>query len=113
MEVNLIAVLFNRFDVKDAVKTILSHDCDFSENEEYFREDTLELGFENEADRVGKEFADKYKEVTSKLIGEVLEYSTGDTQFIVGNGTYTDTYDYHVDVINDTQVYVSVAYGSN
>lgn len=34
---------------------ILEQDNDFSENEDYFREDTLELGFENEAERVSKE----------------------------------------------------------
>ena len=30
-------------------------DCDLTENEEYFKDDTLELGFENEADRRVKE----------------------------------------------------------
>jgi len=34
---------------------ILEHDNDFVENEEYYRPDTLELGFENEAERVSKE----------------------------------------------------------
>jgi len=41
---------------------ILEQDCDFSQNEEYYREDTLELGFKNEAERVSKEIFDKHKE---------------------------------------------------
>ena len=32
----------------------LEIDADFKENEEYFREDTIELGFKNEAERVAK-----------------------------------------------------------
>ena len=33
----------------------LFFDNDFTENEDYFRDDTLELGFENEAERVASE----------------------------------------------------------
>ena len=39
--------------------SILEQDNDFSENEDYFRIDTLELGFENEAERVSKEIFEK------------------------------------------------------
>lgn len=38
---------------------ILAQDNDFSENEDYFREDTLELGFKDEAERVSKEIFEK------------------------------------------------------
>ena len=34
-------------------------DLDFTENEDYFREDTLELGYENEAERLATEFLEK------------------------------------------------------
>ena len=33
----------------------LSMDSDYSENEEYFREDTIDLGYENEAERISEE----------------------------------------------------------
>lgn len=39
----------------DMVK-LLSFDLDFTENEEYFRDDTLELGYENEAERIVDEY---------------------------------------------------------
>jgi len=50
---------------KDEVKTLLeslvSVDNDLTENEEMFRDDTLELGYESEADRVINEaLADGY-----------------------------------------------------
>ena len=40
---------------------LFSFDSDFTENEEYFREDTLELGFKNEAERCSKELFEKHK----------------------------------------------------
>ena len=39
--------------------SILEQDNDFSENTDYYRPDTLELGFENEAERVSKEIFEK------------------------------------------------------
>lgn len=45
---------------KEKIKTgfynIFSQDCDFTENEEYFREDTLSLGYKDEADRLLSEY---------------------------------------------------------
>ncbi len=38
---------------------ILFFDSDFTENTEYFREDTLELGYESEAERLATEFLEK------------------------------------------------------
>ena len=44
---------------ENSLISILEQDNDFSENEDYFRIDTLELGFENEAERVSKEIFEK------------------------------------------------------
>jgi hypothetical protein len=46
----------NEQDVLDRLMDILFQDNDLTENEEYFREDTLSLGFESEADRIVKEY---------------------------------------------------------
>lgn len=50
---------------------ILEQDNDFSQNEEYYRPDTLELGFENEAERVSKEIyeANKLDLKDDELVG--------------------------------------------
>ena len=75
-----------------------SIDADFSENEEYFREDTLELGFENEAERCSKELFEKFKdkfyegayqEVLEEALEEAGDTSFEGTQHIIGNGSYT------------------------
>ena len=47
---------------ENSLISILEQDNDFSENEDYFRIDTLELGFENEAERVSKEIFEKIKQ---------------------------------------------------
>ncbi|HEY6143780.1 MAG TPA: hypothetical protein VIV55_10250 [Flavobacterium sp.] len=46
---------------ENTLQPIFEIDSDFSENEEYFRDDTLELGFENEAERCSKEIYDTFK----------------------------------------------------
>ena len=42
-------------DVYESLYSLIEQDCDLSENEDYFSDDTLELGFKNEADRIVKE----------------------------------------------------------
>ena len=93
----------------------LSMDRDYSENEEYFREDTIELGYENEAERISEEMynrlIDEYNENPNyseeerlKCIEDILEElandSTLDSTFILGNESYTWQYDITV-VCND------------
>jgi len=77
-----------------------AHDSDFYENEEYWREDTLTLGFNNEAERCSKELYEKYFsdapdgyiETLDAALEEAAEYSVNGTQFIAGNKTYTSEY---------------------
>jgi len=75
-------------------------DSDFYENEEYWREDTLELGFNNEAERCSKELYDKYfadapdgyMETLDAVLDEAACMSIDGCQFIAGNTTYTSEY---------------------
>lgn len=46
----------NEEEVKEALLSLLNSDNDLTENEEYFREDTLGLGYENEAQRIVDEY---------------------------------------------------------
>ena len=45
----------NEQDIIEGLKSLIEQDCDLSENEDYFRDDTLELGYDNEVDRIVKE----------------------------------------------------------
>jgi len=42
--------------VVDSLYEIMEQDNDLTENEDYFQDDTLELGYESEADRIVKEY---------------------------------------------------------
>ena len=46
----------NEQAVLDTLMEIMEQDNDLTENEDYFQEDTLELGYESEADRIVKEY---------------------------------------------------------
>jgi len=48
-----------KIDVIESMMGVLEHDSDLSDNEEYFREDTLALGYTSEADRIVKEYIKK------------------------------------------------------
>jgi hypothetical protein len=71
----LITHQINKGDVNErSLIGILEQDCDFSQNEEYYREDTLGLGFNNEAERVSKEIFDKHKNLLDKDKEDFDEY---------------------------------------
>ena len=92
--------------------SFLSIDNDFSENEEYFREDTLSLGFESEAERCSKELYDKffpkgecegYEETLSEALNYGAEMSVNGNQFILGNQTFTSSFEISLVRTNENQ----------
>jgi hypothetical protein len=92
--------------------SFLSIDNDFSENEEYFREDTLSLGFESEAERCSEELYDKffpkgeytnYEETLSEALNYAAEVSVNGNQFILGNQTYTSNFEISLVCTNENQ----------
>jgi len=89
-----------------------SIDSDFSDNEEYFREDTLKLGFNNEAERCSKELFDKFKEkfnkgnysdVLDEALEEAAQRSVEGNQFILSNNTYTSEFYISMICINEKE----------
>ena len=65
-------------DVFQGLLSLLEVDADLTENEEHFRDDTIELGFENEAERIVKEEL-KDKEINDiegfkQVVRKVAEY---------------------------------------
>ncbi|MCS5623721.1 MAG: hypothetical protein NZ735_07175 [Candidatus Marinimicrobia bacterium] len=97
-------------------------DADFLENEEYFRADTLSLGFKNEAERCSKVLFDKffpkgeydgYIETLSEALNYGADMSVNGNQFILGNTTYTREYDISLVCTNENEYEVIVASLSN
>lgn len=112
LQINLFTAQLDKHNVKDAVSQILSIDNDFTENECYFREDTLDLGFENEVERVAEEISKEHSIVDKELIEKIIEINTGECQFIIGNVNYTDSYQYELTDLGDDKLFLSIAYGS-
>ena len=75
-----------------------NEDCDFTENEDYFREDTLELGFENEAERVSKEIFDECVTSTdneAELLDAMVK-SLFDVDNFIGTSSNYGDYSYQI-----------------
>jgi len=93
---------------KDGLRKLF-FDLDFIENDEYFREDTLELGFESEADRIAIEVS-KEDLTCIEMIDACIKVQTKDS-------FYTES-EVHTTVIDNEDgisgmIIVSVAYMSN
>jgi hypothetical protein len=80
---------------KKSLQPLFDGDCDFTENEDYFREDTLD-NWENEAERVSEEIYEKHlnhegteMERLEDMVKDVFELPSfiGDTNHY-GNSTY-------------------------
>lgn len=102
--------LKNEKEVYDNLYGLLEVDCDLTENEEYFQEDTLSLGFENEAERRVKEAlielgqpttAEEFKGVADKVFESI------------SNQEYFGECDLIVKDLGDNKVVLSYTYGGH
>lgn len=103
---------------KKTLVDIFNIDCDFSENKEYFRVDTIKLGYSNESERCAEEVYNACKHIKGKefrlytMIRMAIEYSIDSTTFIVGNETHTRNYKFTITHF-DNYFIVSIAYVLN
>ena len=94
---------------------IFNIDSDFSENEEYFREDTLKLGYRTESQRCAEEFFNAYKDIEDPLelietmVNEMTGFSNGVQTFIIGNSNQSGDFEFAFTEVGDSIV-VSIAY---
>lgn len=93
---------------------IFDIDSDFSDNEDYFREETIEAGL-TESQVCAKEIYDACKhiadpmEMLKAMMDMLPEYSNGEQSFLVGNTTYCGDYKIQLhDVFN--KIVVCIAY---
>ena len=99
-------LVVNQFEIEGCHKEMFvpffEMDSDFMENEEYFREDTLGLGYKNEAHRCSEELYneffpdgeyDGFVETLSVALEHGAHMNPGGSQFILGNQCYTADYD--------------------
>ena len=93
-----------------SLQSILECDSDFSENEEYYRPDTLKKGFENEAHRVSTEIFKKCKRIKDdgERVKRMVESLFEVNNFIGQSGSYGD-YTFEI-TETDFSFVVSIAY---
>ena len=65
--------LKDREGIKKSFWNFLNHDGDLTENEDYFQDDTLELGYEDEAERIIDEITKDKKMDTLKSFKAVWD----------------------------------------
>ena len=93
-------------DIKDALYLIFSHDCDFTENEDAFRKNTLKLGYRNEADRLVSEYVSKHKLDNLKNVTKAVDKLSSK----VFDSSYYMDYTVSVDEIDDNIYSVAISY---
>ena len=111
MILDLHTVRIDKGDVREtSLIPILEVDADFKENKEQFREDTIKLGFKNEAERVSKEIFDKFKghnnyahrdQIESdydenNLLSEMLNEVFGGVDNFLGNSSAYNEFEFEV-----------------
>lgn len=102
--------LKNEKEVYDNLYDLISMDCDLTENEEYFKDDTLELGFENEADRRVKEALVEFGQPTT---AEEFEKVADKVFESISNEEYWGLCALQVKDLGDNKVVLSYAYGGH
>jgi hypothetical protein len=95
-------------DTKEALLKIFSHDLDFIENEDFFRKDTLKLGYRHEAERLVSEYIIKHRRLDNlKKITTAVEKLA---KKVFDNPNYYERYEVSVDEVDDHIFSVAIAY---
>jgi hypothetical protein len=94
-------------DIKEGLYQIFSHDLDFTENEEYFRKNTLKLGYKDEAERLVSEYVSKHKVNTLSKVTRAVDKLAAK---IFDNTNYYSEHHISVEEIDDNLYSIAIAY---
>jgi len=106
----------NSLKVED-ISQIFDIDLDFKENREFFREDTIKLGYKNESERCANELLNKHKknvlteDQVEAIYKDIINYKNGKTCFIIGNPNCCKSHTYKILRVNDI-VILTISYVS-
>ncbi len=98
----------NPLKVED-IEPIFEIDGDYGENEDYFREDTISLGYRSEAHRCAEEVlnSDEIKNIEVEtdqieaIIETIIDYHNGEVDFYLGNKDHCRDYEVNVSRVHD------------
>ena len=113
---NMFTFIIDKVDEKTLIP-VFDIDLDFSQNEEYFREDTISLGFKNESERCSKELYDRFKDnsknqnqLLCQMVGKLPCYNNGQQSFILGNENHSGDYATQVVLVSKKIQVLVIAY---
>jgi len=95
--------------IREGLYSIFSNDLDFVENEEYFRKNTLNKGYKDEADRIVVEYTANRNIRNKKELEKAVEYLA---KQIFGQINYYQDYNTSVLKIDKDLYSVAVSYVS-
>lgn len=94
-------------DIKEALYLIFQHDLDFTENVDWFRKNTLKLGYKDEAERLVSEYVSKHRiDNISKVTRAVDKLAAK----VFDNSNYYSEHHISVEEIDDNLFSVAIAY---
>lgn len=97
--------------IKKGLYNIFRHDCDFTENEEYFRDDTLSLGYNDEAERIIVDYVNHYrKKYTLKKEDDIKNLINQLCLEIFGDDSYYQDWEHDVIKLDNTKFSVAICY---
>lgn len=96
---------------ENSLYDLFAIDSDFTENEEYFRDDTLTKGFKDEAERVSSEIYNKHKDTDVSELERVYNMldDVFDVDNFIGTSDHYGKYEYQV-VDTEFEYVIVVAY---
>jgi len=94
-------------DIKEALYNIYLHDCDFTENEEYFRRGTLKLGYKNEAERLVDEYVNKHKIDSLSTVTRAVDKLSAK---VFSNSNYYSEHQISVEQIGDNLFSIAIGF---
>ena len=94
-------------EIIDSLYQIFSRDLDFIENVEYFRKNTLKLGYKNEAYRLVTEYVDKNLILNLKHVEKAVKKLSDN---VFKNSNFYADYQISVEQIDETVYSVAIAY---
>jgi hypothetical protein len=97
-------------DVYQSLYSLLSSDNDLTENEDYFQDDTLELGYKSEAERVVKEALKEFGQPTTV---EEMDRISNKVFEKISRQDYFGVCEISVVGINENKVSLAYAYGGD
>ena len=105
----LLIDLNNQEEALGSLYDLLTCDSDLTENEDYFQEDTLELGYDCEADRV-------WTERTKGKVGKVGTIKKFEKVFLdvwsaITDQEYYGDWDYSIVDLGDNKYVIAYCYG--